>query len=197
MSRRSTQTDATPERSRSARQRIAERLGGPDATGAGGPIDRSPSRVGAGLAIGFALLATLSLTSMGLLLVGLLGVVLVATGAVRGRRRTIDHGAFFLLLGALLAVFGDPPTAPLVLGTLFSLLAWDVGRYGITVGEQLGRGSRTVGIELAHAAVSASVGAAGAGIGYAAFLVASGSQSALALLLYLFGGFVLVGSLRS
>lgn len=159
-------------------------------------LDRSPARISAGIAIGFALLGALTLPSTVLVGIGLLGALLVGAGAVRGTRRTVGHGTLLLLGGVLIGGSQGAPPEPLVLCTLLALLAWDAGRYGITIGEQLGREAETAHIELAHSALNTGIGAAGGGLGYAMYRVITGEQPVAALLLLLFGAVILAVTLR-
>lgn len=167
-----------------------------DEQAAGRVVDRSPARLSAVMAIGFAVLAALTLPSIVLVLSGLFGALLVGVGAMRGAGRIVGYGTALLVGGVLVAGSQGAPPEPLVLRTLLALLAWDAGRYGITIGEQLGRAADTRRIELAHSAFAAAVGAAGAGLGYAAYRVMAGGRPVAAVFLLLFGAVVLVVTLR-
>lgn len=162
----------------------------------GRAVDRSPARLSAVMAIGFALLAALTVPSIVLVLSGLCGALLVGAGAVWGTRRVVGYGTVLLLGGVLVAGTQGAPPEPLLFRTLLALLAWDAGRYGIVIGEQLGRDADTRRIELAHSAFAAAVGAAGTGLGYATYRVMVGGRPVAAVLLMLFGAVVLVFALR-
>jgi len=187
-------TTVTPDRS-SERDSIAGNQSGEEGI-ADETLDRSPARVSAGIAIGFALLGAFTLPSTVLVGIGLLGALLIGTGAVQGTRRMVGYGTLLLLGGVLIGGSQGAPPEPLVLCTLLALLAWDAGRYGITIGEQLGREADTTHIELAHSALNTGLGAASAGLGYAMYRVVTGGQPAVALLLLLFGAVILTVTLR-
>lgn len=159
------------------------------------PIDRSPGRVSVALATGFAALAAVLLPSSLSAILGVPGAALVAAGSVRGSRRTVGYGlATFAVAISFAGVSGAPPLA-LVLSTLLAVLAWDAGRYGILVGEQLGREAATTRIQVAHTALNATVAVAGAGLASATALIVSGGQPVAAVALLLFGAVVLFAAL--
>lgn len=159
-------------------------------------VDRSPARTSAGLAIGMAVIATILLPTPVALVLGVPGTVLVAAGSITGARRSIGYGLFSLAIGIVIAGVSGVDPISLVLSTLLAVLSWDAGRYAITIGEQLGRDAETTRIELAHTALNATVGIAGTGLGYATYLVVSGGQPVLAVILLLSGAVVLLASLR-
>jgi len=165
-------------------------------TVAGDRTDHSPVRVSVVIATGYALLGTLTMPTSALVVIGLLGTLLVGIGAGRGSRTAVGYGAVALLSGVLIGGFQGAPPEPLILSTLFAVLAWDAGRYGITIGEQLGREAETVRVEVAHVGLNTLVGTAEAGLGYAAYRVTAGGQPVAALFLLLVGAVVLVVTLR-
>jgi len=69
------------------------------------------------------------------------------------------------------------PTWLVLGGVLASLLVWDSGRYGTTLGREVGSRTTTRGTELVHVAGTALVGLAGA---LAAFALASRAEAVLA-----------------
>ncbi|MFB6127927.1 MAG: hypothetical protein ABEJ79_11620 [Halolamina sp.] len=161
-------------------------------------ITRRPPRLSASLA---TVLATVSLLAVGTtgstaLAAGVAGLPLLGVGAFRGSRRAITYGAVLLVAGTLLGgVAGAGPEALLV-GLVAAVVAWDVGHFGVGVGEQLGREARTGRLESVHFAGSLAVGAVTAGLGYAVFLAAGGGQPLVALVFLLVGGVFLVYALR-
>ncbi|WP_152436303.1 DUF7519 family protein [Halosimplex carlsbadense] len=172
-----------------------ERVGGAASSGTGS-VDRSPARTSARLAVALAVVAALWLPTTGGRALGLLGAVLVAAGALRGRRRRVTAGAVALVAGVAAAGLAGAPTLPLVGATLCSLLAWDAGRYGITVGEQLGRGASTTRLELAHVAATAAVGTAAALLGTASFLAVDATTDGVAVVVLLVGVALVLSALR-
>jgi hypothetical protein len=160
-------------------------------------VDRSPGRTSATVATAAAVVAGLLLPASAGLAFALPGAGLLALGALGGYRTGVGYGATLLLAGvAVTGALGAPPES-LALATLLALVAWDAGRYGIAVGEQLGRAASTSAVELAHAGLTTAVGAAGLGLGYAAYRVAAGSATPGAVVaLVAFGAVVLVATLR-
>jgi hypothetical protein len=123
--------------------------------------------------------------------VGLVGAALLAAGALGDSEGTVGAGTALLCVGVLVTgVYGGSP-ARLVPATLCALFAWDVGRYGVVLGEQLGEGD-AVRAELAHATLTATVGAAGAAVCYGAFRATTGDQPVAALALLFAGAVVSV-----
>ncbi|QLH81135.1 DUF7519 family protein [Halosimplex pelagicum] len=159
-------------------------------------VDRSPARTSARLAVALAAVAALWLPTTGGRALGLVGTALVAVGALRGRRRRVTAGAVALVAGVASAGLAGAPVLPLVGATLCSLLAWDAGRYGITVGEQLGRGASTTRLELAHVAATAAVGTAAALLGTAAYLVVDTGTDGVAVVVLLVGVGLVLSALR-
>jgi hypothetical protein len=160
-------------------------------------IDRSPTRLGASLALLAGLFGVLG-TGLGVLAAaapGLAGLLVLGAGLYRGSRRLVSAGAVVLLLGVLLAGIGGGPPAGLVVGTLGALLAWDYGENAITLGEQLGREADTRRAELVHAAAALGVGAVGSGVVYGVYLAASGGRPVTALVFLLIGVVLLAGAL--
>lgn len=167
------------------------------ATGAtAASIDGSPARTSARLAVALAAVAALWLPTAGGRAFGFLGAVLVAAGALRGRRGRVTAGAVALVAGVAASGLAGAPTLPLVGATLCSLLAWDAGRYGITVGEQLGRGAATTRLELAHVAATAAVGTAAAALGTASYLAVDTTTDGVAVVVLLVGVALVLSALR-
>lgn len=164
------------------------------------PIDRAPARLTGGLAVTTGVLAAVPAATVApmSLVAGIIGLVLVAAGVGldRGRQRLVTLGAAVLFSAVLAAGATGAPVEVLLLGGTASILAWDFGQNAISVGEQLGRESRTTRAEVVHAAGSTIVAALTAGVGYAIFRIASGGQPIVALVFLLIAVIVLVSTLR-
>jgi len=164
-------------------------------------VERQAPAVSFGVTTLAALVAlgVLTLTVRGNFLPGVaaLGVLLVSVAAWRGAVRWITYGC--LLVGLALVVAATrsppPPVAAMVCVAVALCLAWDVGRYGAALGEQVGTGSATEGAELTHAGFSAAIGAGIAGVGYGLFR-SFGGLSTVGTLGLLIGAALLVGSIR-
>jgi hypothetical protein len=161
-------------------------------------IQRSPPPLGSSVALVSAtvgLLAT-ALASVGAAGPSALGVLLVVLGLSRASRRLVTLGGVALFVGVLVAgVRGGGPELLLV-AALGTVLAWDVGEHAIGIGEQLGRDADSSRAVLVHAATTLLVGAFGAAVCYAAFLVVGGGQPVSALVFLLLGAVALVAALR-
>lgn len=160
-------------------------------------IDRSPSTLGATLALVAGLFSVLGagLEVPTAAAPGLAGLLVLAGGLYRGSRRALTGGVVVLAGGVLVAGVGGGSPAGLLFGTLAALLAWDLGENAITTGEQLGRAADTRRAELVHAAASLSVGAVGSGVAYGIYLGATGGQPVTALVFLLVGAVLLAAAL--
>ncbi|WP_135364264.1 DUF7519 family protein [Halosimplex halophilum] len=164
--------------------------------GDAGAVDPTPSRASAGLAVAMTALSVAVVPGTVGTVVGVPGAVLVAGGAIRGSRQAVDYGAVAVISGAVLAGLGGTAPLPVALGALLAVLAWDAGRYGIALGEQLGREAATTRVAVTHSALTAAIGVGGVGLGYGAYLVAAPGDSTVALLALLVGVAAVVPALR-
>jgi hypothetical protein len=101
-----------------------------------------------------------------------------------------------LLTGPLLVGLAGEPALPVALAAFLAVLAWDAGRYGITLSDQLGRDAATTRVAVTHSALTAAVGAGGVGIAYGTYLFVAGRGSVLALAALLVGIAAVVPALR-
>lgn len=163
-------------------------------------MDDRPTVVSSAIAVTAGLLAMVGSAPYSGLAIpfGLLGILFLAAGLFgNGSRSLVSLGvmSFFvaiLIVGAL----GLAPVTMLLASTVGTLIAWDVGQYGITIGEQIGRNAPTKRGELFHAAGSTVVGILAGGLGYGVFRFGSEGQPALALLLLFLGAIIMVWALR-
>jgi hypothetical protein len=153
-----------------------------------------------------------------LILTALLAGVLVLTATVvlllyladrLGYVRDRANGASLAATGLFLAAaFSVPVGAPATLafaGLVASVLAWDVGLYGATIAQEVGRRTPTARVELTHATGTALVGLLGVAlaVGLTRLLnadglaVPAGIPVASSVLLALGGVFLLVAVLRA
>lgn len=164
-----------------------------------GTIDRSPARVSQLLSIIAASVAVGASALFGGVgaLGGILGLLFVAVGVVRGSRRLVTVGSFVLLLGILAGSLVAAPPELLIPGAIATVLAWDFGEQAINVGEQLGREADTQTLEVMHAASSTVIGITAGGVGYGMYLAGSGGQPVTALVLLLIAALALTSALRA
>lgn len=161
------------------------------------PVDRSPAKLSATLAIvasAIAVVATAVANPLGAVVAapGLLGVFY---GVTRGSRRAVTIGSFALFAGAIAGPTLGTDSPAVLVAVAATVLAWDIGEHAINVGEQLGREADTRNGEITHAATSTVIGAGAAALGYLLYVSASGSKPLTALVLLLFAAIVLTSQL--
>ncbi|MFB6250106.1 MAG: hypothetical protein ABEI27_00210 [Halobellus sp.] len=157
-----------------------------------------PPTLAASLALlaGFISILALGLASLGALVAGTAGAVLLAGGLYAASRRVVGFAGGAFLLGILLAGARGAAAEPLLIASLGAVLAWDLGAFAVGVGEQLGREADTARLTVAHAATGLVVGAVGAGVLYGVFRSTQGGQPVSAVALLLAGVVTLVAALR-
>jgi hypothetical protein len=126
---------------------------------------------------------------------GVLGLVLLLAGVLRGRRSAVAGGAVALFGGVLLAGLLDATPELLLLAAAASLVAWDAAEHAVGLGEAVGRRADARGALVVHTAGSGLLATLGAGVAYGAFRGAGGG-SPLALVLLLAGAVALASVLR-
>jgi hypothetical protein len=163
-----------------------------------GTIDRSPPRFSAWVAVGTAVLAVAAVgrASATALVFGVAGGALVLAGLGVARKGPVTVGSALLFCGVLAAGTVGAATRPLLVAGAATVVCWDVGRYAVDLGAQLGRAASTVRVELLHVAVSALVASATVGAAYAASRTVAGGQPVVALVALLLAGALLSFVLR-
>jgi hypothetical protein len=178
-------------RAQSPHERAAD--AGFDPVAAVPELDRSAARFSGVAAIGAALLA-LGLLAPASLVAFSLGAVGAATaigGVIASYRGLVTAGASVQFVGVLAAGIAGASALRLLVATGAVLFAWDVGRYAIDLGAQLGTAAATTGIERRHAGRSAAVIVLTGGVGYAVFRTVSGSQPVVGVVALLIAGALL------
>ncbi|ELZ02358.1 DUF7519 family protein [Natrialba asiatica] len=173
-----------------------------DPDGAAGPVTltRKPTLFSSGCALAAALVTTaMAALASGITTPGVgvtaLGVAVLAAGLYWAHPRTIDIGALVLLVGLIVAGARSPAVEPLVVGTVTTVLAWDLGHSGLTLGTQLGRDTRTIRLELVQLGSSLLVGLLSGTIGYAVYTAGTGNLPASAIVLLLVAVTLIIVSL--
>lgn len=126
---------------------------------------------------------------------GAVGAGALGVGLAVGNRTAIDVGGIVLFFGAVV-VSGLEATVvgPTVVGTIATVLAWDIAHTAIDIGEQLGREARTRRLEAVAIVSSLLVGLIAGTIGYAVFVAGAGGQpAAVVVLLLLAAALIIVG----
>jgi hypothetical protein len=129
------------------------------------------------------------------LIVGSIGLVILAVGLVRGTTSTVTTGAFGLFIAAVISGTQSAPVLPILGSIVFAVVAWDTGGNAISIGEQLGRSANTLRIEIIHSVVSITVGVVIVGVGYAIYRVSAGGQPVAAGVFLLLGAILFIATL--
>lgn len=150
-------------------------------------ITRKPTLVSSLAAVGAVIVAVLAaaLGSSTGLAFGAVGAVVLGAGLAVGNRTAIDVGSVVLFFGVVAGGLGATAVGPTVVGTIATVLAWDVAHTAIDVGEQLGREAPTLRLEAVAIVSSLLVGLVAGTIGYAVYVVGAGEQPVAALVLLL------------
>ncbi|WP_254768732.1 DUF7519 family protein [Salinilacihabitans rarus] len=162
-------------------------------------IVRRPTTVAAGVA-GVAALVAVAAAGLGStagLALGAIGAAGVAAGLARGARPGVDVGCLVLFLGVVAGGLGIGSVELTLIGTVATVVAWDLAQGAIDLGDQLGRGARTARLEAVHAVSSLLVGLTAAAAGYAVYLVGAGGRPVSAAVLLLIAAILLTVGLGS
>ncbi|WP_121740801.1 DUF7519 family protein [Natronorubrum halophilum] len=153
----------------------------------GETVTRRPTLILSGVAAAGVLLALLAVgagTTVGLA-VGSVGAVVFVVGLVRVSPPALDTGAVLLFVGLVVGGLEQTAVEPTVIGTMATVVAWDLGHSAVDLGAQLGREAGTSRLEAVHAVSSLTVGLLSGTVGYAVYLVGGGSQPVAAAVLLL------------
>ncbi len=131
--------------------------------------------------------------------IGIAGVLFIAAGVFVSHSRSyvsLGLASMFIVLVSVGAV-GAVPTPVLLIGGVFTVVAWDVGQHAVTLGKQMGRGPPTARGEVIHAVGTFMVGMIIAAILYGVSLVPLGEQAVFPIVLLLLGVVALFWAVRS
>lgn len=163
-------------------------------------VDHSTPRLSALLAtvaafVGVALSAPFNVLAAPF---GVGGLVIVAGSLfLRDSRGYLSLGVGLALLGTIITgAYGALPPALMLVAVSALLIAWDVGQHGLSIGQQLGRDTRTSRLELVHAGVTTLAIAVVDIVAFAVFQFAGGGRPASAVTLVVIGAIVLIWTLR-
>lgn len=131
---------------------------------------------------------------VGLLIVGLAVIPLRGSGS----RTLLELGTGLVFLSILATgLFRAVGIVGLVTATVATVVAWDVGEHGISIGEMLGRQARTTRIEATHAVSSVAVGLLAVGATLVTRSVASGGLSLAGFVIAVLAMLFLLAALHS
>lgn len=163
-------------------------------------VVHAPSRLSQGVAL-VAAVVGVALTSPFVLLsvpFAVAGLGLVAGSLVVAQSRGwLAVGTGLILLAAILGgTYGAVPVEFMLVGVSATLLALDVGQYGIGVGQQLGRQTRTRRLEVVHATFTLIALTVVNAVAYAVFLFGGSGRPASAVALSVIGAIALMWVFR-
>lgn len=149
-------------------------------------FDPRPRRLSVALTVVPALVAVLaSAATLPAAATGLVGVVLLPIGVLRGSRLLHRIGTAGLFAAVLLAGGAGAPPIRMLVAAGTAVLAWDAGEHGIGLGEQLGTAATMARTQLTHTGVTAFVGTVVAVVGYVVYEIARSGQPTTAVVLLL------------
>ena len=157
-------------------------------------VDRRPAPAAGRFAVLGALVVVVAgfVGSVTAAVIGVPGFVLVVVGIRTGRRLAITAGATFLLASTLAAGVLDASIPAVVVATIGTVLAWDMGRTAIDMGHQLGTAAVSSRPASLHAVATVVAGSLSAGIGYGVYRGTTSGQPAIAVIFLLLSVVVLV-----
>lgn len=141
-------------------------------------VDHTPARASSIGAVVAALLAALTSAPFAVLALplGFGGVVILAVGLfVREERSWVTFGAAGLFLSVLVSGIDGTSVELLLVSAAAAAVAWDTGQHAISLGDQLGRHTRTWRNEAFHASASVVVAMVTAAFGYGVYSTVGGS----------------------
>lgn len=158
---------------------------------------RRPRRSVAAVAVGPAVVTTLTLSAGVAALLGLVGTVVLAAGVATASRPGVSLGGVALFGGVLVAGIAGLSPGVLVLAAAGAVVSWTTGQHVVGLAHQLGREASIRRSVLAHLA-SATVATLSVGVvGLLAYRFTAGSVSGAAVGFLLAGAVALLVALRS
>ncbi|MXR52745.1 hypothetical protein GRX03_14165 [Halovenus sp. WSH3] len=115
--------------------------------------------------------------------IAFVGTAAVGIGLWRASQQVVTLGAGVVLVAVLFERIGE--TVWLVTAAGLVVLAWVLASNAIRLGRQVGRGGKTLRVELVHAVATVTVAGAGGGGSYLVFRSTAGTASLLAVGLFL------------
>ncbi|WP_317175772.1 DUF7519 family protein [Halomontanus rarus] len=163
-------------------------------------VDHAPTAVSSTAAIIAAVVAAITSAPFALLALplGIGGAGIVAAGLrLGGKREWVTLGAGALFLSILVAGGFGTPVEFLLVSTISTLLAWDFGQNAISLGEQIGRHSRTKRNEVIHASASLVVALLSSAFGYLVYTNAGSGRPVASLTMLVLGVVLLIWAIRT
>lgn len=120
------------------------------------------------------------------------GLVVFAVGLGIGHGRAVDAGALVVFFGVVVGGLGTITVGPTVVGTIATVVAWDVAHGAIDLGDQLGREAETGRLEAVQVVSSLLVGLLSGTAGYAVYVVGGEGQPTGAVVLLVVAAVLIV-----
>lgn len=148
-------------------------------------------------ALSAAFVATVALAAVQLSLsVGAaIGGFLLAVGLSRGSHTTVTVGAGVMFGALCLVVVTGGGVLPVLVAAAGTLVAYDAGRYGVRLGEQMGAEGPATAAVVSHVGQTAGLTAAGTVVVAVVYYVSPAQQPELAVVVLLLAVVVLVSVL--
>ncbi|WP_306059538.1 DUF7519 family protein [Natronococcus wangiae] len=153
------------------------------------PAVRSSAVAGAAA---FVAVVAAGIGSVGGVAFAAFGLVILATGLIRGHGRSVDAGGLVLFFGVVAGGLETNAVEPTVVGTIATVVAWDVAHGAIDVGDQLGREAETTRLEAVQVVSSLLVGLLSGTAGYAVYAVGADGQPVAAVVLLVVAAVLIV-----
>lgn len=160
-------------------------------------FEYEPTGTATTVAIGSALVAVVALATgwLSASVGAAVGTLVLAIALYRGSPRTLLGGATVLFGSLLAGAVAGMAVAPVLVGAVATVLAYDSGRYAIRLGQQIGADGQTAAAERRHVVVTASVSSVGAILGGGIFYLAPAEQPGFALVALLLAAVLLLSGL--
>lgn len=140
-------------------------------------VDHRPARASSIAALVAAALSALTSAPFATYAIplGIGGVVILAVGLfVREERAWVTFGATGLFLSVLVSGIDGTAVELLLVSATGAAVAWDAGQHAVSLGEQLGRHTRTWRNEAFHVSSSVVVAMVAAALGYGVYSAVGG-----------------------
>ena len=164
-------------------------------------VDHAPSRLSQVLTIVAAIIGVGSTAPFSGFAVpfGLVGLVLLGIGIGKVYSSGwVSIGVAMILIGTLISgVYGFVPPELMLLGVSATFVAWDIGQYGLSIGEQLGRQTRSSRLETVHVASTTVFMGVVSVLTYSIYMIGDTGQPAPAVTLALVGAILVLWTVRS
>jgi len=174
--------------------------GGMDPTDVEGvdEITRRPAQLSSVLSVIAGAIALVISLAGGTVPVGLaaIGMPVLGLALLFGYPRAIDFAGLLLLAGTVFAGVNGAAIPFVLIGTVATVLAWEMANFAFSVGFQLGRETRTGRVEVLHATASVGVGVVVSAMGFLIYRSGAEGLPISTVVVLLLGALLLLAVLR-